>query len=1544
MTNSLGEFTNLGPTSFTLNIGETQDVDVTFHSAAPGTFTDMITVASDASNGDAFVHLTGTTVLTPVVGAIPDSMAFSLTSNTVDSMTLTITNSGGGPLYFTLEDEDVNRKFTKQREVDLSYIDPSHQVEIAKDAVDWRKGTPQTEGSGGPDLYGYTWIDSDEPGGPTFNWIDISATGTVVTGLSDDNYVGPFPIGFAFNFYGTDYTEFYVQSNGTINFDDTYITLTNYQIPLQDSYNNMIAWLWDDLDPVDLSTVYYQNVGNTLVIQFEHYYEYPDGGAWVDAEMILSPNGKIVIQYDYFEPGFDQQGCTIGIENADGSDGLQVVYNAAYLHDQLALVFSLDSDWLSTNPTSGTVPPAGQTDVEVIANTDQMFGGDYLANVIINSNDPVDPEYRVPVSLHVIGVPDIGLSTTLMDWGTLFTNVNDTVYLGITNTGTDTLHVSSITNSTTEFTIAGNTAFSLLIGETYDLPVVFNSATAGTFNDSLIIVSNAVNPAPTVDLTAVAIDPPVVGVAPLAVTDSLLSGLQSTQYFNVWNDGSSPLYFDIEIEETIAANISFNHGSKRVVSELPLNSGIVSGNFERGQSAPSLGPAPITPVVKGRLYEPKVLLDDLYAWSIEASNGFVTYFDLAVPEVLNFTVAHTLVGFPGAGTFSKGDASFFYVLSSSPDNEFMMIDTSTGAFTLIGNPLPNGAESWTGMAFDPGNGTLYACAGDLAGGSASLYTIDPVTGVSTMVGSMGAAGNGVIAITVDGNGDMWGYEIITEMFLSIDKTTGAASAVGSIGFDANFGQGMCWDPVSDQIFLSAFNNTSFQAELRIADRATGNTSLVGVLGSTVPGGTTQLGFLAIPGSGAGWIAANPSADTLAVGDTVQVAVNFDATGLIGGLYEADIHVNSNDPVTPTVTVDASLHVTGVANIAVEPDTLDFGYLYTGVSDTMTFAVENPGTADLTVSGMTTSTADFTVITGTPFTVTPGGSYDVDVVYSAATSGVHSDSVEITHDAPVGEDVVQLVGETANPPVIALGDTLMHHQMSMGGEDSTTMMIYNQGVSDLEFSILEGHDPYVEGSLSLADLWAMNKYSRVYSQPQYLTKKEAQQAIAVQLSNRTGGPVTASNSDMNNSVGGSSVTLTGPEALGDVVGYIDVETPIGNNQEVGVGFDGTFLWVTGRHDVNGHQLYVFDLLGNLLAQYPQGTTSTWGMRDLAFDGQYLYAGDDNGFYQIDPVTGVVTNLGAFPNTHTALGVGSVIRGLAYDAVNDVFWTSDYNSDIVMFDRNDSVRVTFPYPISNIYGMAFDVWSDGGPYLWAFAQAGVPTDLEVAQIDPNTGALTGVGFSGDNTNTGIAGGCDFIPDAFIPGQVILAAMHQETPDAVYFYDMELLTGLSWVDTWPTEGTLSGGDSLEVMVYWHGVETEDLHEGYLGFRSNDPVNRMMNVHLMLDLLTGIEDKAEVVPTQYALHQNYPNPFNPSTTIKYDLKAKTDVKLTIYNILGQKVRTLVNMNQSAGFKHVVWDGLNEFGEQVSTGVYIYRIEAGDPSAGSGQRFVKSRKMVFMK
>jgi|GEM_PF-381614 len=94
--------------------------------------------------------------------------------------------------------------------------------------------------------------------------------------------------------------------------------------------------------------------------------------------------------------------------------------------------------------------------------------------------------------------------------------------------------------------------------------------------------------------------------------------------------------------------------------------------------------------------------------------------------------------------------------------------------------------------------------------------------------------------------------------------------------------------------------------------------------------------------------------------------------------------------------------------------------------------------------------------------------------------------------------------------------------------------------------------------------------------------------------------------------------------------------------------------------------------------------------------------------------------------------------------------------------------------------------------------------------------------------------------------------------------------------------------------------------------------------------------IPKEYALFHNYPNPFNPVTTLKYALPKDTKVHLSVYDITGRKVATLVQDQQQAGWHEVQWHGTNDLGQSVSTGVYFYRIVAGD--------FVDVKKMVYMK
>jgi hypothetical protein len=111
-------------------------------------------------------------------------------------------------------------------------------------------------------------------------------------------------------------------------------------------------------------------------------------------------------------------------------------------------------------------------------------------------------------------------------------------------------------------------------------------------------------------------------------------------------------------------------------------------------------------------------------------------------------------------------------------------------------------------------------------------------------------------------------------------------------------------------------------------------------------------------------------------------------------------------------------------------------------------------------------------------------------------------------------------------------------------------------------------------------------------------------------------------------------------------------------------------------------------------------------------------------------------------------------------------------------------------------------------------------------------------------------------------------------------------------------------------------------------------------------------VVPTQTrligppvtGLAGNYPNPFNPSTTFRYGLAEPAQVSLKVYNMLGQLVRTIVDEQQLEGYHEAVWDGRNETGAAVSSGIYMYRMTARHTDGGQAGSFVETKRMMLVK
>ncbi|MBD3288770.1 PKD domain-containing protein, partial [candidate division KSB1 bacterium] len=154
------------------------------------------------------------------------------------------------------------------------------------------------------------------------------------------------------------------------------------------------------------------------------------------------------------------------------------------------------------------------------------------------------------------------------------------------------------------------------------------------------------------------------------------------------------------------------------------------------------------------------------------------------------------------------------------------------------------------------------------------------------------------------------------------------------------------------------------------------------------------------------------------------------------------------------------------------------------------------------------------------------------------------------------------------------------------------------------------------------------------------------------------------------------------------------------------------------------------------------------------------------------------------------------------------------------------------------------------------------------------------------------------------------------------------------------------------WSEFSFEPVEAKYIKLRPLQPKHTWrqiteFEVYTMPDMFGGPQianaesELSAVKPTVYALHQNFPNPFNPETTIKYQLPEPSDVKLEVYNIRGQLIRTLINGSQSMGEHQIVWNGTDAHGATVVSGVYFYRISA---VGETGEKFTVTKRMALLK
>lgn len=176
--------------------------------------------------------------------------------------------------------------------------------------------------------------------------------------------------------------------------------------------------------------------------------------------------------------------------------------------------------------------------------------------------------------------------------------------------------------------------------------------------------------------------------------------------------------------------------------------------------------------------------------------------------------------------------------------------------------------------------------------------------------------------------------------------------------------------------------------------------------------------------------------------------------------------------------------------------------------------------------------------------------------------------------------------------------------------------------------------------------------------------------------------------------------------------------------------------------------------------------------------------------------------------------------------------------------------------------------------------------------------------------------------------------------------------------------GGANVDSLPAWHYGLTSDWWNEFIydvGDVDGDGVDdvgvgygHMLDKNYVLEIFkgdtsvhedpTGIDDdnQTNMYPEEYKLYDNYPNPFNPSTTFRFALPFDSDVKITIYDIMGREILSLIHNGTPAGYHNVLWNGRNSNGAPVASGIYLYRFEA--ESLENNQEFIENAKMMMLK
>jgi hypothetical protein len=996
---------------------------VDFAGVSPGSYaTRLIVSGNDTLHASDTVNITFVVNPPPQIGVTPDSLLFTLNEGDSTQATMTITNTGSGPLAFSLRHELETSRGAKQA------------LAVNPPAVDGIEGHSRSGEAGPypPVLHG---PGLDEPvifspsgiadkrqgrwgrgtlpltGGKLYGVaadsifeIDLT-TGQIVSGIRVPITTSAGPTGLAFSGSRLYLADAYVNTSIYVLNPADGTVITSYAAPSGSTdglafvdgklyATNYIASLIYEMNPENGQVIRTITPGATVVggidggrgRLFATNYSSEIYELDINTGAVLHSFPPVASVYGVGFTG-DRLFTSIpgsGIDEYDPETGQYL--GRISMVGFAALAGGTGAEWLSESPTAGIVPPGGSQDIAVRIRTDELDGGTLRAGLLVSSNDPETPLVTVPLRLTVIGTPNLVLSDDTLAFANAFVGYPDTLALEVSNNGSDTLRVSGISSGNPLFTLLGSTVFTLAPRGTRAVQVEFLPTAVGPQTGLLTIASNdPSDPAVTVILTGTGTEPPQISVIPDSLGFTVNEGDSAAAVLAIGNSGLGPLSWQTSIVS----------GAGATLWALPA----VQQTARRAEGE--------SREVMVDLRTRVALLADLTGKTIGITNQ--SYYGILAGDLASRGATVRSITFP-----------INQALLDSMD--VIAVDDAIGTASpadLIA------IQTWLQ------NGGALLLQGDDTGSITNLNTL--------------LAGSGIAEISLGGYDDAVLRNILSHPSTQGVDTINAASYGAYCTVNAP-AEAIVFDQLSrPHVAVS----TSGQGRIMAVGNEVGDDYNI-PLGDTRLFANQIFDWLSSAGS---FLSVTPDSGVVASGGAQTLEAKVRTEELDGGTYHAGILVASNDPATPIVTVPVRLTVLGTPNLVLSEDTLDFGEAFVGYPDTVAFQVSNNGSDTLRVSGISSGNPVFAALGSTVFTVAPRGARTVGVQFLPAAAGPETGVLTITSNDPGDPAVtVSLAGTGTQPPHISVTPDSLAFTVNEGDSAATPLMIANAGLGPLSFRI------------------------------------------------------------------------------------------------------------------------------------------------------------------------------------------------------------------------------------------------------------------------------------------------------------------------------------------------------------------------------------------------------------------------------------------------------------------------------------------------------------